>query len=47
MNLLIIALMISTFVLMTTAPRSTSEVAQISVQKNQKTSVSQQDDSEV
>ncbi|QOW44489.1 MULTISPECIES: hypothetical protein [Acinetobacter] len=47
MNLLIIGLMVTTFLLMTTAPRSTQEVEQISVQKYQKTSQSIEQDSEV
>ena len=47
MNLLIIGLMVTTFLLMTTAPRSTQEVEQISVQKNQKTSQSIEQDPEV
>lgn len=47
MNLLIIGLMVTTFLLMTTAPRLTQEVEQISVQKHQKTSQSIEHDSEV
>lgn len=47
MNLLIIGLMVTPFLLMTTAPRSTQEVEQISVQKYQKTSQSIEQDSEV
>lgn len=47
MNLLIIGLMVTTFLLMTTAPRSTQDIEQISIQKNQKTSQSIEHDLEV